>query len=162
MAQGQPSWLRELYQARMIEIKHYDGQENLAEAVLAVMESVYEQSPWTLEQIASSMASQDEDYYLAFEGQELVGFLAVHTVLDEMEILQIAVRADFQRLGIASQLMAAVMDWDGDIFLEVRESNSAAQALYTRQHFTKIGKRKDYYRHPVEDAVMMKRERDER
>ncbi|WP_105124459.1 ribosomal protein S18-alanine N-acetyltransferase [Streptococcus suis] len=146
----------------MIEIKHYDGQENLAGAVLAVMQSVYDQSPWTVEQIASSMASQDEDYYLAYEGQELVGFLAVQTVLDEMEILQIAVRADFQRLGIASQLMAAVMDWDGDIFLEVRESNSAAQALYTRQHFTKIGKRKDYYRNPVEDAVIMKRERDER
>ncbi|NQP65855.1 ribosomal protein S18-alanine N-acetyltransferase [Streptococcus suis] len=146
----------------MIEIKHYDGQENLAEAVLAVMESVYEQSPWTLEQIASSMTSQDEDYYLAYEGQELVGFLAVQMVLDEMEILQIAVKADFQRLGIASQLMAAVMDWKGDIFLEVRESNSAAQALYTRQHFTKIGKRKDYYRNPVEDAVLMKRERDER
>ncbi|NQN83832.1 ribosomal protein S18-alanine N-acetyltransferase [Streptococcus suis] len=146
----------------MIEIKHYDGQENLAEAVLAVMQSVYEQSPWTLEQIASSMTSQDEDYYLAYKGQELVGFLAVQTVLDEMEILQIAVKADFQRLGIASQLMAAVMDWDGDIFLEVRESNSAAQALYTRQHFTKIGKRKDYYRNPVEDAVIMKRERDER
>lgn len=146
----------------MIEIKHYNGQENLAEAVLTVMQSVYEQSPWTLEQIASSMTSQDEDYYLAYEGQELVGFLAVQTVLDEMEILQIAVRADFQRLGIASQLMAAVMDWDGDIFLEVRESNSAAQALYTRQHFTKIGKRKDYYRNPVEDAVIMKRERDER
>ncbi|HEM3122742.1 TPA: ribosomal protein S18-alanine N-acetyltransferase [Streptococcus suis] len=146
----------------MKEIKHYDGQENLAEAVLAVMQSVYETSPWTLEQIASSMSSQDEDYYLAYEGQELVGFLVVQTVLDEMEILQIAVKADFQRLGIASQLMAAVMDWDGDIFLEVRESNSAAQALYTRQHFTKIGKRKDYYRNPVEDAVLMKRERDER
>ncbi|HFI0329297.1 TPA: ribosomal protein S18-alanine N-acetyltransferase [Streptococcus suis] len=146
----------------MIEIKHYDGQENLAESILAVMQSVYEQSPWTLEQIGSSMASQDKDYYLAYEGQELVGFLAVQTVLDEMEILQIAVRADFQRLGIASQLMAAVMDWEGDIFLEVRESNRVAQALYIRQHFTKIGKRKDYYRHPVEDAVMMKRERDER
>ncbi|HEM3193644.1 TPA: ribosomal protein S18-alanine N-acetyltransferase [Streptococcus suis] len=146
----------------MIEIKHYDGQENLAEAVLEVMQSVYDQSPWTLEQIVSSMASQDEDYYLAYEGQELVGFLAVQTVLDEMEILQIAVKADFQRMGIASQLMAAVMDWEGDIFLEVRESNSAAQALYTRQHFTKIGKRKDYYRNPVEDAVIMKRERDER
>ncbi|MFM0589051.1 ribosomal protein S18-alanine N-acetyltransferase [Streptococcus suis] len=146
----------------MIEIKHYDGQENLAEAVLAVMQSVYDQSPWTLEQIASSMASQDEDYYLAYEGQELVGFLAVQTVLDEMEILQIAVKTDFQRLGIASQLMAAVMDWDGDIFLEVRESNRVAQALYARQHFTKIGKRKDYYRHPVEDAVLMKRERNER
>lgn len=146
----------------MIEIKHYDGQENLAEAVLAVMQSVYDQSPWTLEQIVSSMASQDEDYYLAYDEQDVVGFLAVQTVLDEMEILQIAVKTHSQGRGIASQLMAAVKDWEGDIFLEVRESNSAAQALYTRQHFTKIGKRKDYYRHPVEDAVMMKREHDER
>lgn len=146
----------------MIEIKHYDGQENLAEAVLAVMQSVYEQSPWTLEQIVSSMASQDEDYYLAFEGQELVGFLAVQTVLDEMEILQIAVKTHSQGRGIASQLMTAVKDWEGDIFLEVRESNAPAQALYRRQHFTKIGKRKNYYHSPIEDAVMMKRERDER
>ena len=79
-----------------------------------------------------------------------------------MDIVHIAVSADFQRLGIASQLMAAFMDWEGDIFLEVSESNRAAHALYTRQHFTTIGKRKEYYRHPVEDAVMMKRERDER
>ena len=146
----------------MIEIKHYDGQENLAEAVYAVMQSVYEQSPWTVEQIASSMASQDEKYYLAYENQEIVGFLAAQTVLDDCLLYTSPVKADFQRLGIASQLMAAVMDWEGDIFLEVRESNSAAQALYTRQHFTKIGKRKDYYRNPVEDAVMMKRERNER
>ncbi|MFX3797697.1 ribosomal-protein-alanine N-acetyltransferase, partial [Streptococcus suis] len=68
----------------MIEINHFDGQEYLAEAVLSVMQSVYDQSPWTLEQSVSSMTSQYEDYYLAYEGQELGGFLAVQTVLDEM------------------------------------------------------------------------------
>ena len=56
------------------------------------------------------------DYYLAYEGSGVGRILAVQTVLDEMEILQIAVRADFQRLGIMpEQLMAAVMDWGGHL-----------------------------------------------
>ncbi|MFH0358267.1 ribosomal protein S18-alanine N-acetyltransferase [Streptococcus sp. A27] len=146
----------------MIEIRKYEGQVDLVPAVYAVLTDVYERSPWTESQVAADMAGADTTYYLAYDEQDVVGFLAVQTVLDEMEILQIAVKTHSQGRGIASQLMAAVRDWEGDIFLEVRESNSAAQALYTRQHFTKIGKRKDYYRHPVEDAVIMKRERDER
>lgn len=146
----------------MIEVRKYDGQDDVAEAIYAVLLSVYPVSPWSLEQIEADMTKQDTSYYLAFDEAELVGFLAVQTVLDEMEILQIAVRADYQRQGIAGQLLAGVMDWTGDIFLEVRESNLPAQALYTRQHFTEIGKRKNYYRNPVEDAVIMKREYHER
>ncbi|HEL2576064.1 TPA: ribosomal protein S18-alanine N-acetyltransferase [Streptococcus suis] len=142
----------------MIEIRKYEGQADLVPAVYAVLTDVYELSPWTESQVAADMAGADTTYYLAYDGQEVVGFLAVQTVLDEMEILQIAVKTHSQGRGIASQLMGAVKDWEGDIFLEVRESNAPAQALYGRQHFTKIGKRKDYYRHPVEDAVLMKRE----
>ncbi|WP_155970283.1 ribosomal protein S18-alanine N-acetyltransferase [Streptococcus ruminantium] len=146
----------------MIEIRQYDRQVDLAAEIYAVMACVYQVSPWTLEQIRLDMAGEHIYYYLAYAGQEVVGFLAVQTVLDEMEILQIAVKTNFQRRGIASLLLACVMEWEGDIFLEVRESNLAAQSLYTRQHFTKIGKRKSYYRYPIEDAVIMKRERDER
>lgn len=146
----------------MIEIRQYDRQVDLAAEIYAVMACVYQVSPWTLEQIRLDMAGEHTYYYLAYADQEVVGFLAVQTVLDEMEILQIAVKTNFQRRGIASLLLACVMEWEGDIFLEVRESNLAAQSLYTRQHFTKIGKRKSYYRYPIEDAVIMKRERDER
>ncbi|MDQ8766758.1 ribosomal protein S18-alanine N-acetyltransferase [Streptococcus ruminantium] len=146
----------------MIEIRQYNRQVDLAAEIYAVMACVYQVSPWTLEQIRLDMAGEHTYYYLAYAGQEVVGFLAVQTVLDEMEILQIAVKTNFQRRGIASLLLACVMEWEGDIFLEVRESNLAAQSLYTRQHFTKIGKRKSYYRYPIEDAVIMKRERDER
>lgn len=146
----------------MIEIRKYEGQADLVPAVYAVLTDVYERSPWTESQVAADMAGADTTYYLAYDGQDVVGFLAVQTVLDEMEILQIAVKTHSQGRGIASQLMAAVKDWEGDIFLEVRESNAPAQALYTRQHFTKIGKRKNYYHNPIEDAVLMKRERDER
>lgn len=142
----------------MIEIRKYEGQADLVPAVYAVLTDVYELSPWTESQVASDMAGADTTYYLAYDGQDVVGFLAVQTVLDEMEILQIAVKTHSQGRGVASQLMAAVKDWEGDIFLEVRESNAPAQALYRRQHFTKIGKRKNYYYNPIEDAVVMKRE----
>lgn len=142
----------------MIDIKKYEGQADLVPAVYAVLTDVYAVAPWTESQLAADMAGQDKTYYLAVNGQEVVGFLAVQTVLDEMEILQIAVKTDSQGRGIASQLMSAVKDWEGDIFLEVRESNVPAQALYARQHFTEIGKRKNYYRNPMEDAVVMKRE----
>ncbi|HFR3770517.1 TPA: ribosomal protein S18-alanine N-acetyltransferase [Streptococcus suis] len=142
----------------MIEIRKYEGQADLVPAVYAVLTDVYERSPWTESQVAADMAGADTTYYLAYDGQDVVGFLAVQTVLDEMEILQIAVKTHSQGRGIASQLMAAVKDWEGDIFLEVRESNAPAQALYRRQHFTKIGKRKNYYHNPIEDAVVMKRE----
>ncbi|MDW8742349.1 ribosomal protein S18-alanine N-acetyltransferase [Streptococcus suis] len=142
----------------MIEIRKYEGQADLVPAVYAVLTDVYELSPWTESQVASDMAGADTTYYLAYDGQDVVGFLAVQTVLDEMEILQIAVKTHSQGRGVASQLMAAVKDWEGDIFLEVRESNAPAQTLYRRQHFTKIGKRKNYYHNPIEDAVVMKRE----
>ncbi|NQO46856.1 ribosomal protein S18-alanine N-acetyltransferase [Streptococcus suis] len=142
----------------MIEIRKYEGQVDLVPAVYAVLTDVYERSPWTESQVAADMAGADTTYYLAYDEQDVVGFLAVQTVLDEMEILQIAVKTHSQGRGIASQLMAAVRDWEGDIILEVRESNAPAQALYTRQHFTKIGKRKNYYHNPIEDAVLMKRE----
>ena len=145
----------------MIEIRKYNGKEQLAGAVYAVMASVYQPSPWTLEQIHTDMLEQVSQYYLAYKGQKLVGFLAVQTVLDQMEVTQLAVRPDFQRRGIAQRLLAALIDWEGDIFLEVRESNLAAQSLYTGQQFKEIGKRKNYYHNPREDAVIMKRSRDE-
>lgn len=146
----------------MIEIRKYNNQPALAEAVYAVMESVYQPPPWSLEQLASDMAAEDRCYYLAYEGQELVGFLAVQIVGEEMEILQLAVKKEYQGRGIARQLLAGIKEWSGAIFLEVRASNTIAQALYRRQHFHEIGKRKDYYRNPCEDAVVMKRSQDER
>lgn len=146
----------------MIEIRKYDRQGDVAKSVYAVMKSVYPTSPWSLEQIRVDMAKEDTTYYLAYEEKNVVGFLAVQLLLDEMEILQIAVHTDFQRCGIASRLLDCLGDWAGPIFLEVRASNHSAQSLYTRQHFIQIGKRKDYYHNPIEDAVIMMRRKNER
>ena len=144
----------------MIKIKRIQQQADLAQAIYAVMVDVYPVSPWTLEQIQSDL-SQDQTWYaLAYDGVEVIGFLAVQENLFEAEVLQIAVKGAYQGKGIALALFAT-LPTDKEIFLEVRKSNQRAQAFYKKEKMAVIAERKDYYHNPVEDAIIMKREVDE-
>lgn len=144
----------------MIEIKRIQQQPDVAQAIYEVMTDVYPVSPWTLEQIQSDL-SQDQTWYaLAYEGAEVIGFLAIQENLFEAEVLQIAVKKGYQGQGIASALFAT-LPTDKEIFLEVRESNHRAQAFYKKEKMAVIAERKAYYHNPVEDAIIMKREIDE-
>ena len=72
----------------MIEIKRIQQQPDLAQATYAVMAAVYPVSPWTLEQIQADL-SQDQTWYaVAYDGAEVIGFLAVQENLFEAEVLQ--------------------------------------------------------------------------
>ena len=116
----------------MIEIKRIQQQSDLAQAIYAVMIDVYPVSPWTLEQIQADL-SQDQTWYaLAYDGTEVIGFLAIQENLFEAEVLQIAVKKAYQGQGIASALFAQ-LPTDKDIFLEVRKSNQRAQAFYKKE-----------------------------
>jgi len=94
---------------------------------------------------------------------ELAGYLLSQDVLDEVHIMQVAVLPAYQRQGIAKQLSQMLLDdkaHQAMVFLEVRLSNIAAQALYVKLGFEKIGQRKGYYvpkdKHADwEDAVVM-------
>ena len=144
----------------MIEIKRIQQQPDLVQAIYAVMTDVYPVSPWNLEQIQADL-SQDQTWYaLAFDGVEVIGFLAVQENLFEAEVLQIAVKKAYQGHGIASVLFAQ-LPTDKEIFLEVRRSNQRAQAFYKKEKMAVIAERKAYYHDPVEDAIIMKREIDE-
>ncbi|MGT2801066.1 ribosomal protein S18-alanine N-acetyltransferase [Streptococcus marmotae] len=146
----------------MIEIEEYKGQEELARDLFTILCDVYDQAPWTVEQIESDLRQPETVYYLAKEGRELLGFLAVQEIVDELEILQLAVRKDVQGQGIAGRLLHCIQDFAGSVFLEVRASNQRAKGLYERYGFEEIGRRKGYYHGPIEDAIVMKRETDER
>jgi ribosomal-protein-alanine N-acetyltransferase len=74
----------------------------------------------------------------------------------EREILNLAVLPQFRRLGIGSALLSEELRTTADFFLEVRESNGAAQALYRRFGFIEAGRRPCYYQFPVETAIVMK------
>ena len=144
----------------MIEIKRIQQQPDLDQVISAVMVDVYPVSPWTLEQIQADL-SQDQTWYaLAYDGIEVIGFLAVQENIFEAEVLQIAVKKAYQGQGIASALFAT-LPIDKEIFLEVRKSNQRAQAFYKKENMTIIAERKAYYHDPVEDAIIMKREIDE-
>ena len=144
----------------MIEIKRIQQQPDLAQAIYAVMTDVYTVSPWNLEQILADL-SQDQTWYaLAFDGVEVIGFLAVQENFFEAEVLQIAVKKAYRGQGIASTLFDQ-LPTDKEIFLEVRKSNQQSQAFYKKEKMSVIAERKAYYHDPVEDAIIMKREIDE-
>ena len=144
----------------MIEIKRIQQQPDLGQAIYEVMTDVYPVSPWTLEQIQADL-SQDQTWYaLAYDGAEVIGFLAIQENLFEAEVLQIAVKKAYQGQGIASALFE-ILPTDKEIFLEVRNSNQIAQAFYKKEKMAVIAERKSYYHDPVEDAIIMKREIDE-
>ena len=94
----------------------------------------------------------------------LVGYIVAWHVVDEAEIANLAVASDARRAGIGARLLdAAIAAADGrachTIYLEVRDSNHGARALYRTRGFEEIGRRIRYYRAPVEDALVLRRAR---
>jgi ribosomal-protein-alanine N-acetyltransferase len=92
----------------------------------------------------------------------VAGYVIAFSVGEEAELLNVAVEQDFRGRGLAGQMLDAVLfELAGrgvrTAFLEVRESNAAARALYGSRGFTEIGRRRNYYRRPVEDALVMRR-----
>lgn len=151
-----------LHQAPMMKGTIKKGSSQDAAAILAVMEDVYEASPWKLEQIEADLEQESSTYYLALDEEgQVLGFVALQETLYEAEVLQIAVKRAFQGQGLAQQLLAQLPD-QKEIFLEVRMSNQPAQGLYKKMHFEEIARRKNYYHDPIEDAVIMKRNSNER
>jgi [ribosomal protein S18]-alanine N-acetyltransferase len=98
--------------------------------------------------------------WAATRGKVMLGFILVRAVGDEMEILNLAVDPDSRRQGIARRILTHAIaevrraDVTG-VYLEVRESNSAARAFYSATGFTEQGRRKNYYSQPAEDALLL-------
>jgi len=98
---------------------------------------------------------------LVLERQDrLDGFLIARQAGDEAELLNLAVRFESRRQGHASALLSAALnEFRGNrvvrAFLEVRVSNRTAISFYTKHGFQTVGRRKAYYRDPVEDALRM-------
>lgn len=144
----------------MIRIEKEAGRLDLAPQLVEILDDAYGQSPWTLEQIIADLGQPQSWYVFAYSGEELVGFLAMQETLYELEVVQIAVRKEWQGRGIAGQLLESLPQ-EKEVFLEVREGNTPARTLYQKQGFKEIGCRKGYYHAPSEDAIMMKREANE-
>ena len=94
-------------------------------------------------------------------GPAVIGFFAGWTVEDELHVNNVASHQEYRRIGIGRSLMEAALDEAGrrgvaHVILEVRASNEGAQLLYRDLGFGFVGRRRDYYRLPTEDALVMK------
>jgi len=92
---------------------------------------------------------------------DVAGFIVGKQIDHEWEIENIAVTGDARRRGLGTRLLGEFLDvvsshGGREIFLEVRESNHAARALYEKWAFVEAGRRKAYYQHPAEDALILK------
>lgn len=99
-------------------------------------------------------------YVAAVLGEEVVGFAGMQQVLDEGYITNIAVAESCRRKGLGRAMLSALIDHcreSGASFLtlEVRQSNAPAIALYESMGFLPEGRRKNFYRQPTEDAILM-------
>jgi len=91
---------------------------------------------------------------------KIMGVLCGRITVDEAEILKLSVALEVRRRGIGLQLLDAALDYcrtrgAKNCFLELRASNTAAAKLYAGRGFFEVGRRKGYYRAPVEDAVLL-------
>ena len=94
------------------------------------------------------------------ERMRIAGFVVSRVIARELHINNIAVRPEFQKMGIGSQLLNGALVAGAKqnclaTFLEVRDSNRAAQRLYEHCGFNLVGRRKQYYANPPEDALIM-------
>ena len=115
---------------------------------------------WSFESFLSE-AKKPSGYVLAVldEKQAVKGFLTASCILDSGDLTAIAVSPECRKKGFAGKLLEALFAKTGsaEIFLEVRESNQNAIALYQKYAFEQVGIRKNFYQNPQENAILMKR-----
>lgn len=116
--------------------------------------------PWSARDFRECVAS-DVLFLVAAARDGVDGYVIAQDAADEGEILNLAVAAARHRGGTGRALVERVLAMLGQrgaqrVFLEVRESNAAARALYAGLGFEEVGRRPRYYRRPVEDAIVLR------
>ena len=121
-------------------------------------------SPWTAGQLASERDQDGGWQFVAEVGASghVCGFVCGRSCAGEGELLKIAVGREYRRQGVAAQLVAYALCYLAEqgvdcCFLELRAANIPALALYERFGFYRVGRRKNYYTSPQEDAILMEK-----
>ena len=120
---------------------------------IAQLEKLCFSDPWSVNSIASELDNKLAFWLVAVEGERVTGYIGSQTVMDETDMMNVAVHPDFRRQGIAEALVNALLEnlqkmGSHCLTLEVRASNVPAIALYEKLGFLEIGRRKNYYRNP--------------
>ena len=115
---------------------------------------------WTLASFQNELANSASTYFVAIEGEQIVGYAGYWLILEEAHVTTIGVDPAFQRRGLGELLMLDLIEHAAQhgarwVTLEVRLSNIGAQKMYEKFGFTSLGRRKGYYQDNREDALIM-------
>lgn len=133
---------------------------------IAELEQVCFSTPWSRNMLAEELDNACSAFLVALDDQgHVAGYAGLQVILDEGYITNVAVQPEYRRQGVAGQLLAVFLSFaKGNhlafLTLEVRASNYGAIALYGGLGFRSVGRRKNYYEHPKEDAIIMTKEFD--
>ena len=134
--------------------------------VLAIEQESFS-SPWTRTMFESELQGNPFGRFLGafcnsevYPAKRLLGYICYWVVFDELRLMNLAVRPDCRRQGIASHLVRHAVEEEMSqgttrALLEVRASNHLAQKLYGTFGFRQYGRRRSYYTNPDEDAILM-------
>ena len=131
---------------------------------VAELERICFSTPWSRNMLAEELENALSAFLVAVDDADnVVGYAGLQVILDEGYITNVAVRPDCRQQGIAGKLLQVFLDFaQGNrlafLTLEVRASNTAAIILYGSRGFRETGRRKNYYEHPREDAIIMTKE----
>lgn len=132
-------------------------------AQVAELEKICFADPWSERSVASELTNPLSCWLVAEVDGRVAGYIGSQTVMDESDMMNVAVHPDYRRKGIAEALVNALVEAlkqreSRCLTLEVRASNEPAKALYDKLGFVQVGLRKNYYRNPREDALILRKE----
>jgi ribosomal-protein-alanine N-acetyltransferase len=132
-------------------------------ASVAVIERAAFSDPWSLRSFREALDSGSVYFACArSDAGSVLGYVVAWFVADQGEIANIAVAPDQRGRGVGRALLDAALGEAARrgiaaVFLEVRDSNQRARELYASRGFEEVGRRRRYYRRPVEDAIVLRR-----
>ena len=130
---------------------------------VAELEKTCFSDPWPQRVLLNELSNELSLWLTAKDGDTVLGYVGSQSVLDEADMMNLAVRPDARRQGIARALILALCRQlheknVASLTLEVRASNAPAIALYTSLGFEQVGRRPNYYFHPKEDACILRKD----
>ena len=137
--------------------------ESHVASVAAIEKECCGRDAWSEKSVSGELTNALALWLVAVEGECVAGYVGSQTVCNETDMMNVAVTADFRRRGIGEQLVTALVEElkaidSHCLTLEVRASNTPAQAMYEKLGFAEIGRRPRYYQNPKEDALILRKD----
>ena len=130
---------------------------------VAELEKLCFSDPWSEKSVASELNNPLAFWLVAEDEGRVAGYIGSQTVMGETDMMNVAVHPDYRKQGIATALITRLVEElrrveSHCLTLEVRASNENAIRVYEKLDFQEVGRRKNYYRNPKEDALILRKE----